>query len=68
MGSYYFEVKGSNLKDASIESEGYLFDVVIEYKVINEGPYLLEEPTTFIVERNTTGTYNIGAVEDKELD
>ena len=42
--------------------------MVIEYKVINEGPYLLEEPTTFVVERNTTSTYNIGVIEDKELD
>ena len=69
IGSYYFEITGSILEDTTtFESEGLVFDVVIAYKESNEGPFLVEEPTSIIVERNSTSTYNLGEIVDKEND
>ena len=44
VGSYFFEIVGANTLDTSIQSEGFVYSVTINYKETNTGPTLLQVP------------------------
>ena len=44
VGSYFFEIVGANTLDTSIQSEGVVYSITINYKETNTGPALLQVP------------------------